>query len=174
MKNASVVNAETNTFAVFNKIVFHLNEKFFWAGEDIETDLHSGALFKGFEKKSTGEPQYLGYVLFSDITRDVDEPNVEKLTLLEVDSVEKKMREYIAADFEVDEFLPAELRTLKTGVDALVSSCVLQSAEAPTVMKSFRFRCDDLNWIAVCAFHIGRTDDFGAAVEDTIDTAILR
>lgn len=174
MKNASVVNAETNTFAVFNKVIFHLNESFFWEGEDIETDLHSGALFKGFEKTSAGQANYLGYVLFSDVTRDADEPDVGKLTISDVESVDQKMRELMAADFEVAEFLPAELRTLESGVDALVSSCLLRSEESPTLMKSFRFRCQEINWIAVCAFHTDRQSDFGSAVEDTINTAIVR
>ena len=174
MKNASVVNAETSTFAVLNKVILHLSENFFWQGEDINNALHSGAIFKGHERGPEGEAKYLGYILFSDVTLDVDEPDVENLTMDSLDHVEQKMRDDLAAEFAVDSFLAPRLDTLDNGVDALISSCFLKSEGSPLLMKSFRMKHNDEKWIAVCTFSPDRSDDFGKAVEGSISTAIFK
>jgi hypothetical protein len=174
MKNASVVNAETSTFAVLNRVILHLSEDFSWQGEDINNAIHSGAIFKGYEKATDGTAKYLGYVLFSDITLDSDEPDIEHLTMDSLDRVEQKMRDDLVAEFAVDSFFPPKLDTLENGVDALISSCLLESEGPPQLMKSFRMKYSDEKWIAVCSFSTDRSDDFGNAVESSICTAIFK
>ena len=51
MKNVSSLNTDEHVVTVLEKISIHLSPEYKWHGTDIDTDLHSGAIFRGLRIK---------------------------------------------------------------------------------------------------------------------------
>ena len=173
MKNVSSLNTDEHVVTVLQKISIHLSPEYKWHGTDIDTELHSGAIFRGFEnKEDNGE--YVGYVLICDVSKDDDEPDMYDVSDENVFSVEQKLRDELSNQVQLIETYTPTIGTLTDGTTRLMSSFAkIIDADREALMTSVRIGVPGQKFICVTCYPSAGFENFEKSVQSTIESITI-
>ena len=137
-------------FTVLDVLEVALPSEISWSASDIENELHKGAIFRA--SASTGDDNSSdGYVLFCDVSKDSEEPEIDKLTTEDVGNVENGLREALSKQFNI--LSTGETKLLKNdlGQNVLMSTYIVDDGGTELVLVSLRTSISGVKWISVCA-----------------------
>ena len=173
MKNVSSLNTDEHVVTVLQKISIHLSPEYKWHGTDIDTELHSGAIFRGFENKEDKE-EYVGYVLICDVSRDDDEPDMYDVSDENVFSVEQKLRDELSNQVQLIETYTPTIGTLTDGTTRLMSSFAkIIDADREALMTSVRIGVPGQKFICVTCYPSAGFENFEKSVQSTIESITI-
>ena len=137
-------------FTVLDVLEVALPSEITWSASDIDNDLHKGAIFR--TSASTGDDNLSdGYVLFCDVSKDSEEPEIDQLTTDGVPDVENSLREDLSKQFNV--LTTGETKLLKNdlGQNVLISTYIVDDGGTELALVSLRTSISGAKWISVCA-----------------------
>ena len=173
MKNVSSLNTDEHVVTVLQKITIHLSPEYKWHGTDIDTELHSGAIFRGFENREDNE-EYVGYVLICDVSKDGDEPDMYDVSDENVFSVEQKLRDELSNQVQLIETYTPTLGTLTDGTTRLMSSFAkIIDADREALMTSVRIGVPRQKFICVTCYPSAGFENFEKSVQSTIESITI-
>lgn len=173
MKNVSSLNTDEHVVTVLQKITIHLSPEYKWHGTDIDTELHSGAIFRGFENREDNE-EYIGYVLICDVSKDGDEPDMYDVSDENVFSVEQKLRDELSNQVQLIETYTPTLGTLTDGTTRLMSSFAkVIDADREALMTSVRIGVPGQKFICVTCYPSAGFENFEKSVQSTIESITI-
>lgn len=173
MKNVSSLNTDEYVVTVLQKISIHLSPEYKWHGADIDTELHSGAIFRGFENREDNE-EYVGYVLICDVSKDDDEPDMNDVSDENVLSVEQKLRDELSKQVQLIETYTPTIGTLTDGTTRLMSSFAkIIEADREALMTSVRIGVPGQKFICVTCYPSAGFENFGKSVQSTIESITI-
>ena len=173
MKNVSSLNTDEHVVTVLQKISIHLSPEYKWHGTDIDTELHSGAIFRGFENREDNE-EYVGYVLICDVSKDDDEPDMYDVSDENVFSVEQKLRDELSNQVQLIETYTPTLGTLTDGTTRLMSSFAkIIDADREALMTSVRIGVPGQKFICVTCYPSAGFENFEKSVQSTIESITI-
>lgn len=137
-------------FTVLDVLEVALPSEISWSASDIDNDLHKGAIFRA--STSTGDDNSSdGYVLFCDVSKDSEEPEIDQLTTDGVPDVENSLRGALSKQFNI--LNPGETKLLKNdlGQNVLMSAYIVDDGGTELALVSLRTSISGAKWISVCA-----------------------
>lgn len=137
-------------FTVLGALEVSLPSEISWAASDLDNDLHKGAIFRA--SASTGDDNSSdGYVLFCDVSKDSEEPEIDQLTADDLPDVENSLREALSKQFNI--LSAGETKLLKNdlGQNVLISAYVVDDGGTELALVSLRTSISGTKWISVCA-----------------------
>ena len=171
VENAKLVDRQSSTFSVLGILNFQLDGHFYWKIEDLNSDGHLGASFYGYEAVEEGEPEYLGYVLFCDVSKDEEEPDISLVDKSNLEEVDSYLRETISRQFEVIDWFNPKLNETNDGRKALMSGYKVLDDGEIYQFAACRLNNTGTNWVMMCGFKPDRVSDFGKAVWASLSSA---
>ena len=137
-------------FTVLDVLEVDLPSEISWSASDIENELHKGAIFRAcasLEEENFSD----GYVLFCDVSNDLEEPEIDQLTTEDLPGVESDLREALAKQFNV--LSSGETKLLKNDADqnVLISTYIVDDSGTELALVSLRTAISGAKWISVCA-----------------------
>ena len=173
MKNVSSLNTDEHVVTVLEKISIHLSPEYKWHGTDIDTELHTGAIFRGFEEREDKE-EYLGYVLICDVSKDDDEPDMNDVSEENVFSVEQKLKDELSNQVPLIETYTPTIGTDAGGTIRLMSSFAkIIDADREALMTSVRIGVPGQKFICVACYPSAGFENFEKSVQSTIDSITI-
>ena len=137
-------------FTVLDVLEVALPSEITWSASDIDNDLHKGAIFRASASTGDDNPSN-GYVLFCDVSKDSEEPEIDQLTTDSVPDVENSLREDLSKQFNV--LTTGETKLLKNdlGQNVLISTYIVDDGGTELALVSLRTSISGAKWISVCA-----------------------
>ena len=173
MKNVSSLNTDEHVVTVLEKISIHLSPEYKWHGTDIDTDLHTGAIFRGFEERADNE-EYVGYVLICDVSKDDDEPDINDVSDDNVFSVEQRLKDELSNQVSLIETYTPKIGTLADGITRLMSSFAkIIDADREALMTSVRIGVPGQKFICVTCYPSAGFENFEKSIQSTIDSITI-
>ena len=173
MKNVSSLNTDEHVVTVLQKITIHLSPEYKWHGTDIDTELHSGAIFRGFENREDNE-EYVGYVLICDVSKDGDEPDMYDVSDENVFSVEQKLRDELSNQVQLIETYTPTISTLTDGTTRVMSSFAkIIDVDREALMTSVRIGVPGQKFICVTCYPSAGFENFEKSVQSTIESITI-
>ena len=141
-------------FTVLDALEVVLPSEISWSANDIENELHKGAIFRASGSGSGSvdvENASDGYVLFCDVSKDAEEPETAQLTTEGLPDVEGILREALAKQFNL--LSAGETKLLKNDADqnVLISTYIVDDGGTELALVSLRTSISGAKWISVCA-----------------------
>lgn len=137
-------------FTVLNVLEVVLPSEISWTASDIENQLHRGAIFRA-SLSGGDENSSDGYVLFCDVSKDSEEPDIEHLTSDGVSDVESNLREALSKQFNILSTGETKLLKNDTGQNVLISTHIVDDGGTELALVSLRTSISGAKWIGVCA-----------------------
>lgn len=173
MKNVSSLNTDEYEVTILEKISIHLSPEFKWHGTDIDTELHKGAIFRGFEERE-GNEEYLGYVLICDVSQDDDEPDINDVSEENLLSVEQKLRDELSDQITLIETYTPTLGKLADGTTRFMSSLAkVIDAERESLMTSIRIGAPEQKFICVTCHPSAGFEQFEQSIKSTVGSITI-
>jgi len=148
MTNLEKKNEEL--FTVLDVLEVALPSEITWTASDIDNDLHTGAIFRA--SASTGDDNLSdGYVLFCDVSKDSEEPEIDQLTRDGVPDVETSLRDALNKQFNVLNTGETKLLKNDLGQNVLISTYIVDDGGTELALVSLRTSISGAKWISVCA-----------------------
>lgn len=137
-------------FTVLGVLEVALPSEISWAASDLDNDLHKGAIFRA-SASTGGDNSSDGYVLFCDVSKDSEEPEIDKLATDGVPDVENSLREALSKQFDI--LSTGETKLLKNdlGQNVLISAYIVDDGGTEQALVSLRTSISGAKWISVCA-----------------------
>jgi len=147
---ANFEQKEVNLFGVMGVFDVALPEEVSWQADDIDNALHKGVIFRGGTSVD-GTYSSEGYVLFCDVSRDAEEPDIDQLATEGVPDVEAKLRMALGRQFEILRAGETKLLKNNVGKNVLISTYIVNDGEKELALISLRTSISGVKWISVCA-----------------------
>ena len=137
-------------FTVLDALEVVLPSEISWSANDIENELHKGAIFRAsvsIDEENSSD----GYVLFCDVSKDAEEPEIADLTTEGLPEVESSLREALAKQFNL--LSAGETKLLRNDADqnVLISTYIVDDGGTELALVSLRTSISGAKWISVCA-----------------------
>ena len=139
-------------FTVLDALEVVLPSEISWSANDIENELHKGAIFRASASGSVDEENSSdGYVLFCDVSKDAEEPETAQLTTDGLPDVESSLREALAKQFNL--LSAGETKLLRNDAEqnVLISTYIVDDGGTELALVSLRTSISGAKWISVCA-----------------------
>ena len=173
MKNVSSLNTDEHVVTILEKISMHLSPGYKWHGTDIDTELHSGAIFRGFEERE-GNEEYVGYVLICNVSKDDDEPDMNDVSEENLSSIEQKLKDELSNQVPLIETYTPTLGTLADGKTRLMSSFAkVIDADREALMTSIRIGVPGQKFICVTCHPSAGFENFEQSIQSTLKSIII-
>ena len=173
MKNVSSLNTDEHEVTILEKVSIHLSPDYKWHGTDIDTELHSGAIFRGFEERE-GNEEYLGYVLICDVSRDDDEPDMNDISEDNLLSVEQKLRDELSDQVTLIDTYRPTMGELADGTTRVMSSrAKVIDADRESLMTSTRIGVSEQKFICVTCHPSAGFEHFEKSIKSTVDSIAI-
>ena len=148
-----MTNLEKKTdefFTVLDALEVVLPSEISWSANDIENELHKGAIFRAsvsVDEENSSD----GYVLFCDVSKDAEEPEIADLTTEGLPEVESSLREALGKQFKI--VSAGETKLVKNDADqnVLISTYIVDDDGTELALVSLRTSVLGAKWISVCA-----------------------
>ncbi len=148
-----MANLEKKTdefFTVLDVLEVALPSEISWSASDIENALHKGAIFRA--SASTDDYNSSdGYVLFCDVSKDSEEPEIDQLSTDGVPNVESSLREALSKQFNILNAGETKLLENDLGQNVLMSTYIVDDGGTELALVSLRTSISGAKWISVCA-----------------------
>lgn len=148
-----MTNLEKKTdefFTVLDVLEVVLPSEISWSASDIENELHKGAIFRA--SASTGDDNSSdGYVLFCDVSKDSEEPEIDQLTTEGVPDIENSLRDALSKQFNILNTGETKLLKNDLGQNVLISTYIVDDGGTELALVSLRTSISGAKWISVCA-----------------------
>ena len=137
-------------FTVLDVLEVALPSEINWTASDIENELHKGAIFR-VSASTDDDNSSDGYVLFCDVSKDEEEPEIDQLTEEGLSDVEISLREALSKQFNILNAGETKLLKNDVGQNVLISTYIVDDGGAELALVSLRTSISGAKWISVCA-----------------------
>lgn len=164
-----LIDSQNAVFRVLGALECQLTGNFLWVSEEIDEDGASGVVFRAYDEVEDADPEYVGYVLFADVTGDPDEPDTTCLSADNLAEVDELMSQEIAKQFNVLEWTDPQLNIGAQGTKMLMNAYKVLDEDVVYQKVSHRITLSARKWVMIICFVPSRFLDFGRCTWSILD-----